>query len=40
MLWRSSTGFESDWLNTVDEGLELLARYSSDYLKLHLIRSI
>ena len=28
--------FESDWLNTVDEGLELLAQYSSDYLKLHL----
>lgn len=28
--------FESDWLNTVDEGLELLKEYDSDRLTLHL----
>ena len=28
--------FESDWLNTVAEGLEYLARYESDALALHL----
>ena len=28
--------FESDWLNTVDEGLELLNEYGSEYLSLHL----
>lgn len=28
--------FESDWLNTVEEGLNLLERFRSDQLKLHL----
>lgn len=28
--------FESDWLQTVDEGLALLKRYPSRFLKLHL----
>lgn len=28
--------FESDWLNTIDEGLGLLERFRSDRLKLHL----
>ena len=28
--------FESDWLNTVDEGLKLLDSFGSDALSLHL----
>ena len=28
--------FESDWLNTVDEGLALLQEYPSEFLTLHL----
>lgn len=28
--------FESDWLNTIDEGLTLLDGFGSDHLKLHL----
>lgn len=36
MVFEVIDRFESDWLNTIDEGLALLERFSSNQLKLHL----